>query len=157
MVDLDIIDLASFEIPKLSYTLSAHPLPPSDIVEIGQKIDSADGIIFLSPEYNGGYSSILKNTIDYFPKTHYARKPIGIVSVSAGALAGMRGALQMQHLALALWAIPSPTMLLVPKVKEKFDAEGNLLDGSFGNQLDKFISDYLWLAEAIIKQKELDT
>jgi hypothetical protein len=50
---------------------------------------------------------------------------------------------------LALWAIPSPQMLLVPMVQNKFDETGNLVDQNFTNNIHTFLTEFLWLAKAL--------
>ncbi len=58
-----------------------------------QTISSADGFIFVTPEYNHSYSPVLKNAIDYlFHEWHY--KPVSFVSY--GSLAG--GSRAVEHL-----------------------------------------------------------
>jgi hypothetical protein len=42
-------------------------------------------------------------------------------------------------------------MLIVPAVDKKIDAEGNLLDESFQNSIHNFVTEYLWLAESLVK------
>lgn len=152
-IDPTLIDLAAHEIPPLEYVLKKHPTPPADIVKIGAILDSADAMIFASPEYNGGYSSALKNTLDYFPKSTYQKKPVGVVTVSAGALGGMRAALQIQQLILALKAYPMPQMLTTGNVKQKFDDNQKLIDQSFEQKIDLFADELIWLTEALMAKK----
>ncbi len=151
--DVSLIDLAQYEIPLLASVLAKHPNPPADVVKIGAELNKADAMIFVSPEYNGGYSSALKNLVDYFPKSTYADKPIALASVSSGGMGGIRGALQMQQLILALGGFPLPKMLLVSKVKDRFDNQGQLTDQGFIKKFDDFLSRFLWFAEAIVEKK----
>jgi hypothetical protein len=41
----------------------------------------------------------------------------------------------------------------VPAVEKKFDADGNLLEESFHKNVHNFISEFLWLAERVVKEK----
>jgi hypothetical protein len=59
----------------------------------------------------------------------------------------------MLLLVSALFGIPSPYLLVVPAVEKKFNAEGELLDESFQNSIHNFITEYLWLAENLVKDK----
>jgi NAD(P)H-dependent FMN reductase len=148
-----LIDLAKNEIPLMEYVLSRHPKPPKDVVKIGEQLTSADAMIFVSPEYNGSFSPILKNLIDYFPKQTYERKPIGVASVVTGPNGGIRAALQMQQLVLALFAYPIPRMLTVPNVQHKFNENNELTDEAFGKKIEQFVNEFLWFSEAICKKK----
>jgi len=147
-----LIDLKELDLPPLSYVRDKFPDLPSNVGQVGQLLDSADGMLFVSPEYNGGYSSALKNAVDFYPKSTYQRKPIGVVTVSSGSMGGMRAAQQLQHLVLALWAIPSPQLLLVPNVQDRLDEQGEYIDASFRSKVESFIDHYLWLASRLTDQ-----
>lgn len=149
-----LIDLKAFDLPRLSHVMNKFPKIPAQVEEVGRELDQADGIIFVSPEYNGGYSSALKNAVDFYPKSTYQRKPIGIVTASSGNLGGMRASQQLLHLALALWAIPSPQLLLVPKVQDKLNDSGGYLDPDFEKQVQRFAEHYLWLARKLTRQED---
>lgn len=148
-VESELIDLLEYDLQNIRHLYKAHPNPPDTMKEIYEKFMDSDGYIFVSPEYNGSYSGALKNAVDHFPKSAYIKKPIGVATVSTGAMGGMRAALQMQLLVLALKGIPSPEMLLTPVVEDKFE-EGKLTDEDFEKRINYFIKEYLWLARNII-------
>ena len=50
----------------------------------------ADALVIVSPEYNHGYSGLLKHVLDSCLK-EYIHKAVGIVGVSAGPFGGTRG------------------------------------------------------------------
>jgi hypothetical protein len=58
----------------------------------------------------------------------------------------------MQLLVNALFGIASPYLLIVGGVDKKFDVEGNLVDQSFHNTVHNFITEFLWLAESLVKK-----
>jgi NAD(P)H-dependent FMN reductase len=120
---------------------------PKEFKPLAERMLTADAFIMVSPEYNGSYTSALKNLFDHFPKQRH--KPFGIVTASPGALGGIRAALQLQLFICALFGIPSPYMLVTPFVEQKFDLDGNLIDPAFKNAVDLFINEYLWLAESV--------
>ena len=90
---------------------------------------------------------------DFYPKTTFAKKAFGIVTVSSGVLGGMRAAMQLQQFVLALWGIASPQMLLVPTVQTKFDKEGEIIDPNFTKSVDTFLKEFLWLSKALLAAK----
>ena len=57
------------------------------ISETSQILKNSDAIVLISPEYNGGMSGGLKNTLDYF-RSEYSWKPMAVVSVTSGTLGG---------------------------------------------------------------------
>jgi chromate reductase, NAD(P)H dehydrogenase (quinone) len=65
----------------------------------------------------------------------------------------MRAALHLQQFILAIGGIPSPQMLLVGTVQNKFDETGELLDPNFTKNINSFSNEYLWLANALNSTK----
>ncbi len=146
---IGVIDCRDFVLPPLQTVFKSVDTTPEAFRPLTKKFFEADAFIWVSPEYNGSYVAAFKNLIDHFPKQLH--KPVGIVSVTNGALGGMRAAQQMILLAAAVFAIPSPQLLLVPQVEKRFDAEGNLIDDSFYNPVHNFISEFLWLGSRLAK------
>jgi NAD(P)H-dependent FMN reductase len=89
----------------------------------------------------------MKNIFDHFPKQMH--KAFGIVTASTGSLGGIRASQQLQLLICALFGIPSPYMLVTPHVDRKFDEDGYLVDESFTNSINTFVTEFLWLAERL--------
>ena len=144
----EVIDVAETDLDNLKHLYKKDPSPSGIKTEIYKKFETCDGYIFVSPEYNGSYCGALKNTVDHYPKSCYQRKPIGVVTVSTGAMGGMRAALQMQLLVLALMAYPMPKMLLTPKVGDKFEG-GKLTDSSFSDTIGAYLNEFTWFASKL--------
>ena len=149
--DIGLIDLQEWDLGPFRSVFMSADKTPEEFKPLTKRIFGADAFILVSPEYNGSYSPAMKNLLDHFPKQHH--KPFGIVTASPGAMGGIRAAQQMQLLVNALFGIASPYMLIVPAVDKKFDAEGNLLDESFQNNIHNFVTEFLWLSENLIETK----
>jgi NAD(P)H-dependent FMN reductase len=89
----------------------------------------------------------LKNLFDHFPKQ--VHKAFGIVTGSTGPLGGMRATQQLQLYINALSGIASPYMIVTPHIDKKFNADGELIDGTFQANIDTFTAEFLWLAERV--------
>ena len=94
--DFELVDLRDYPLPHLD-----EPLPPSlgryhndHTKEWAVIIDSFDGFVFVTPEYNHSTSGVLKNAIDYL-YAEWNNKAAGFVSY--GAVGGARAA---EHLRL---------------------------------------------------------
>jgi NAD(P)H-dependent FMN reductase len=151
--EVDIIELKDWQLPPVQTVFVSVDNTPEQFKPLAERIFNADAFILVTPEYNGSYSPALKNLLDHFPKQHH--KPFGIVTASTGALGGMRAAQQLLLLVPALFGIPSPYLLIVPGVDKKFSADGDLLEESFSNNLKNFITEFLWLSEKLVKEKEV--
>jgi len=152
-VTVTLADLAEYQIPMFEEVTPKHPQPTPAMLELGKILNQSDAFLFVTPEYNGTYTPALKNMVDSYNKTEFSKKAIGIVTVTAGGMGGMRAAMQMQQLIPALFAFAAPHMLLVPHLTQKFDEDGNLTDENFRKNLDNFTKEFLWLAEAIHEKK----
>jgi len=144
----EILDLNEYNFPLFDERLRYQKSPSTNVIDFAQKIKSADGIIIITPEYNGGYPASIKNAIDLlYDEWHH--KPVAISTVSDGNFGGTQVITSLQF---SLWKMRAWTvtaMFPVPNVSDSFDDKGNLT----GNQtLEKraaiFINELLWCIEA---------
>jgi NAD(P)H-dependent FMN reductase len=149
--EIGLIDLKDWDLPLMQPVFSSVDNTPEKWKPLTERVFTADAFILVSPEYNGSYSPAMKNLLDHFPKQHH--KPFGIVTASPGAMGGLRAAQQLLLLVPALFGFASPYLLIVPAVDKKFDRNGKLTDESFHHAVHNFISEFLWLAEKIVKEK----
>jgi NAD(P)H-dependent FMN reductase len=149
--EVDLINLKDWNLPVLQSVYVSVEHVPDEFKPLAKRMFAGNAFILISPELNGSYSPAMKNLLDHFPKQHH--KPFGIVTASPGPWGGIRAAQQMQLLVNALFGIASPYMLIVGGVDKKFDINGNLLDQSFQNTIHNFITEYLWLAEKLVREK----
>src|SRR5687768_10852833 len=83
LATVDMIDLKEYKFPIFEERLSKIKDPYPQMLQFSEKVKTADGIIIITPEYNGGYPASLKNAIDLlYPE--WKRKPIALASVSNG-------------------------------------------------------------------------
>ena len=147
--DVDLIDMKDWIIPAVQSVWSSAEKAPVEFQPLAKRIVDADAYILVTPEYNGGYSPAMKNLLDHFPKRHH--KPFGIVTASPGAMGGIRASQQLLLLVPALMGIASPYMLIIPAVDKKFNPDGDLLDESFQNAINNFVTEFLWLADKVVE------
>lgn len=85
--------------------------PPRPAVRLKQAIQSADGVLFVTPEYNRSVPGVLKNAIDHasrpYGQSAFTGKPAGVIGASIGA-AGT--AMAQQHLRNVLAYLDMPTL-----------------------------------------------
>jgi azobenzene reductase len=148
------IDIKDYNLPVMEARLKDIENPPANLLEISNALESADGIILVTPEYNNSYSGALKNAVDYFTK-EWAKKPIGIVCGSNGKQGGLNASNLLQLLVLAIGAFPMPYKLLVPELHLSLDEEGNPLTEIMTKNLDRYVNEYLWFVGAIANHKKI--
>jgi NAD(P)H-dependent FMN reductase len=114
-------------------------------------VASGDGLVIVTPEYNNGYPGVLKNALDYL-LPELKRKPVGVITVSAGGFGGINCLAQLRLVLLAMGAAPIPASLPVSRVGQAFSDEGPI-DADFGERADRFIGELVWWTEAVARQR----
>lgn len=151
-VETELLDLLEYDFPIMAERLRYRVDPPPGLEDFAAKIDQSDSLVIVSPEYNSGYPGVLKNALDYL-LPEYRRKPIGIVTVSAGGLGGTTCLAQLRLVTFGLGAFPIPASLPVARVQDSFDEAGRPLDESYIERADRFVAELLWFTEAIATQR----
>ena len=141
-VETELIDVATLPIPVDD---AGEALKDA---ELSEKMNRADALVIVAPEYNHGYPGLLKHVLDTNLR-EYVHKAAGIVGVSAGVFGGARviqnliPVLRELGLVTIFWDVNFTT------VGSRFDDDGNLLDESFLPRIDKFLDELLWMAETL--------
>lgn len=148
LATVDMIDLAEYNFPVFDERLQYIPDPGQDVLDFQERINRADGILLVTPEYNGGYPASLKNVIDLLYK-EWQKKPIALATVSAGPFAGAQ---VMTSLVFSLWKIGAwvvPAMFPVPQVQNSYDEQGVPKDKeATDKRAGKFVSELIWCITA---------
>lgn len=119
----EIIDLKEYNFPVFEERLSNLENPDAEILAFAERIKKADGVIIVTPEYNGGYPASLKNVVDLL-FSEWKRKPIAISTVSAGAFGGTQVITSLQFSLWKIGALTVPTMFPVATIDKAFDENG---------------------------------
>lgn len=95
-------------------------------------VRDADGVVFVTPEYNYSIPGVLKNAIDWASRPAYASvfkdKPCLVISTSGGAMGGVRAQAQLKYVLNAMLArVFSSKEVVVPFANDKVDG-GKLTD-----------------------------
>lgn len=133
-------------VPLYNQDLDTDEKPPG-VVELFEKIEVADGLLFVLPEYNYGIPGTLKNAVDWASRPAFRSpikdKPSLIIACSMAPTGGARA---YNQLSVVLGGTLTPVYLmpsfLVPAVHEKFDASGILTDETTKKRLTRTLSDF---------------
>lgn len=142
-LESEIIDVRDFIIGKTDNSRTT-PL----FQKLREKIDKADGLVIVSPEYNHGYPGELKLMLDMLYK-EYHQKPIGFCGVSAGPIGGSRAVEQLRLVAVELHMVPIREAVYFPMIQSLFDEKGTIKDSSYRNRIKGFLDELTWYAKAL--------
>jgi chromate reductase len=101
--------------------------PPAPVASLRQLLTNADGIIICTPEYAFGVPGQLKNMLDWMvSSSSLVHKPVCLITASSN------GTYAHNSLLLTLGALSANVIegaaLLVPFIRAKMDANGNVID-----------------------------
>ena len=146
--EVDMLDLQNYNFPLFHERLQYLQDPPQNVLDFADKIVNVDGVLVVTPEYNGGYPASLKNAVDLlYPQ--WKRKPIGIATVSAGAFGGSQVGPAIAFTFLKIGALVTPAVYRVPKVQEAYDENGIPVDKEGTDKRAKtFLDEFFWCVEA---------
>ena len=117
--------------------------PPQAFTEFRNRIRAADGVLFITPEYNRSVPAALKNAIDVgsrpYGQAAWTGKPCAIVSQSPGALGGFGANHHLRQMLpfLNMPAMPAPEAYL-GGIATKFEGD-QLTDDSLRGFLQTFV------------------
>ena len=150
-VSTELLDLKAFDLPMLEERLRFRDDAPGSVLKLSAKIDRADSIAIVTPEYNSGYPGVLKNALDYL-KPECRRKPFAIITVSS-AEGGNMCLASLRQVILHLGGLPIPAILPVFRVRESFDEQGNPLNPDFQKRAKDYFDELLWFTQALAIQR----
>jgi NAD(P)H-dependent FMN reductase len=116
-------------------------------------MERADALVIVSPEYNHGYSGLLKHVLDSCLK-EYVHKAVGVVGVSAGPFGGVRGIQDLLPVLRELGLVTIFWDVNFGNVGTLFDDRGALRDPAFLPRIDKFLKELIWMARTLRHGRE---
>lgn len=152
------VDLAAFDLPLYSAALEANAFPP-DAERLKALFAAQDGLLFVSPEYNGSLSPLLKNAIDWASRptgdeslvalTAYRGKASAVMSASISPFGGLRGLMHLRQILSTIQTLVIPEQVLVPNAHAAFDAEGSLVEALPATLVDMTAARLVAVAKAL--------
>jgi chromate reductase len=123
------------DLPLYDQDYDALPQQPEQYVRFRDQVRSADGVLFVSPEYNRGIPGVLKNAIDVGSRPYghsvWDKKPAAIVTASPGSIGGFGSNHQIRQscVFLNMPVMQQPEAYLSHVTDDSFDESGCLKDG----------------------------
>ncbi|RVV99966.1 NAD(P)H-dependent oxidoreductase [Mesobaculum littorinae] len=107
---------------------------PAAAAAFREAIGAADGVVFVTPEYNYSVPGVLKNAIDWASRPAYGSvfkgKPCLVMTVSGGALGGVRAQAHLKYVLGGMLAQVHPGMeVVIPQAGKKVE-DGVLTDAA---------------------------
>ena len=89
--EIDYVDLGAYPLPIYHGTMEELHGVPATATALTERLATADGLLIASPEFNGGPTGLLKNTIDWITRvdmTAFQSSRIGLMAATPGSKGG---------------------------------------------------------------------
>lgn len=154
---VEVADLAEVDLPLLDEP--NHPrlrqYTHQHTRDWSARIDRADAVVFVTPEYNYGYPAALKNAIDYLHQ-EWRDKPVGFVSYG-GVAAGTRAVQQLKQVVTTLRMVPVVESVNIPFHAQFIDDEGRVHANETMEQAADAMLDELGRLEGALRHLRRDS
>lgn len=165
------IELSDLNIPLYNADDEARGTP-GDVIRLKEMMYAHSGWIIASPEYNGSYTALLKNTVDWASSPAkagpecsedkaqnwksgtkpFAGKVVGLLSASPGMMGGLRS---LDHLApllrnLQCWL--APQQFALGKAADAFDEQGHLKEEAALAKVKAVVDQVIWAGQRLATQ-----
>lgn len=135
------VDLADYPLPLYDGDLEQAEGIPANAYDFSSLVGDADALLYVSPEYNGAYTPLLKNTIDWVTRIdrRVFAKPTALASASPGGTGGRNG-LKLLRATLEHMAVPViDEQFTLPHASDVL-SHGELTDATDRERLESMIS-----------------
>jgi chromate reductase, NAD(P)H dehydrogenase (quinone) len=137
-----VLDLAL--LPSEIFSPSSYEKSPASFKRFINDILHSDGLVVITPEYNGSIPGVLKYFIDMLPfPESFDQRPVCFVGLAAGLWGALRPAEQLQQIFAYRNGIVFPERVFLPGVNSLFEESGKLnprTEKSLREQAIKFVS-----------------
>jgi chromate reductase, NAD(P)H dehydrogenase (quinone) len=131
------ISLADHPLPIMDQDLERERGIPDNALKLARLFAAHDAVLICTPEHNGSFPALLKNTIDWISRVHrdggrtlepFRGRVGGICSSSEGHFAGIRSANHLRAVLSHIGMELISPQVSVPRAGEAFDEHGDFRD-----------------------------
>ncbi len=132
--DVTLLDLRDFPMPIYDGDLEVFHGLPERAKALKETLRAHDAFVIASPEYNGSFSALVKNAIDWASRAEPGEKPAQVfrgksavlLATSPGPGASKRGLRHLRELLQMIGVEVAAQEFTIPKGSDAFTAEGEL-------------------------------
>ncbi len=126
-VPLKVLDLA--QLPPEIFSPSSYDETPASFAPFKEGVLQAEGLVVVTPEYNGGFPGVLKYFIDMleFPES-FEHRPVCFIGLAKGIWGALRPVEQLQVIFGYRNAFVFPERVFFPRIHTLLDDAGRLND-----------------------------
>jgi len=151
-VKTQLLDLA--ELPPEIFAPTSYAEKPANFTRFTDPILAADGLVVVTPEYNGGVPGVLKYFIDMLPfPESFEQRPVCFVGLAMGIWGALRPVEQLQAIFGYRNALIYPERVFMPGIGKQLDATGQFTNPDLPARLEKQALGFVDFAEKLRGKK----
>jgi chromate reductase len=147
-LDVTLLDLRDYPMPLYDGDLEVTHGLPERAKAFKEALRSHDAFVIASPEYNGSFSGILKNAIDWASRAEPGERPTqvfrgktaALLATSPGPGAGKRGLKHLRELLTMIGVDVVPQEFTLAKGADGMSADGKLVNADDQARLDAVLT-----------------
>jgi NAD(P)H-dependent FMN reductase len=151
-VKFQALDLA--EMPPEIFSPDSYAEKPAAFTKFTDAILAADGLVIITPEYNGGIPGVLKYFIDMLPfPESFEQRPVCFVGLAAGIWGALRPVEQLQAIFGYRNALIFPERVFMPGIGKSLDDAGRFLNEDLPKRLERQAAGFVDFVEKLRRTK----
>lgn len=151
-VETQLLDLT--ELPPEIFSASSYAEKPAGFSKFTSAILASDGVVIVTPEYNGGIPGVLKYFIDMLPfPESFERRPVCFVGLAAGIWGALRPVEQLQAIFGYRNALIFPERVFMPGIGKLLDASGKFGSDDIPKRLHNQVAGFVDFVEKLSGKK----
>jgi chromate reductase len=131
-------------LPHYDQDRDEQDAPPAPVLDLRERVEQADAILFVTPEYNGSVPGVLKNAVDWVSARHRGSSLQNKTVAVAGATTGQYGAIWAQQDLRRILGISGARVIAgelpVSRAQNVFDESGALRDPLVAERLQAHLA-----------------
>jgi chromate reductase len=133
-------------VPPYSEDDDVQPAPPP-VERLRASIETADGLLIATPEYNASIPGQLKNALDWasrpYPNNALRKKPVAVVGASTGLFGAVWSQAELRKVLTTAGADVLEDDLPIGNADEAFDDNLTIADGELRARLEHILANLL--------------
>jgi len=149
-VETTILDLNT--LPAEIFRPDAYATKPASFQPFLDTVLKADGLVIVTPEYNGSFPGVLKLFIDMlkFPES-FEKKPVAFVGLAAGMWGALRSVEQLESIFKYRNAFLFNERVFLPKVEVQLSPDDKFVQPLTGQIADSQVKNFIRYVESVKK------
>lgn len=149
-VETSILDLNT--LPHEIFQPEAYAAKPTSFQSFSDTVLKAEGLVIVTPEYNGSFPGVLKLFIDMlkFPES-FEKKPVAFVGLAAGMWGALRSVEQLEGVFKYRNAFLFNERVFLPRVESQLTPEDTFVQALTSQLVDSQVKNFVAFVESLKK------